>query len=122
MNPVTISINDTRYYNAKVDYVPRLYNLSKKLAFFVRYLNSNYEGLFINGGVSGINNRGLGTFFLINGTAFATGKNVGDEVGISAADRAFLERDNFDENEFNHFANTFITQLEGRNINIKRRS
>lgn len=121
MNPISVSINDTRYFNTTLNHVPRLYDLSKKLAFFVRYLNSNYEGLFINGGVSGNTNSGMGCFFLINGNPFSTGDRTGDEVGISASDRGFLGREQFDDNEFGHFANTFVNQFQGINMTIKRR-
>jgi hypothetical protein len=122
MNPISISINDTRYFNTTLNHVPRLYDLSKKLAFFVRYLNTNYEGLFINGGVSGNNNSGVGCFFLVNGQPFNTGDRTGDEVGISSADRGFLSREQFDDNEFGHFAESFVRQFSGINITINRRA
>lgn len=122
MNPINIAIHDTRNCNNNVDFNPRFYDLSKKLAFFVRYLNSNYEGLFVNGGVSGMTNFGVGCFFVINGVALQSGQAQNDDIGISAADRGFLLREQFDENEFMHFAATFIGQLEARNIKIKRRA
>ena len=48
MNPITISINDTNYYSESQEHIPRLYDLSKKLCFFVRYLNTNFEVQFID--------------------------------------------------------------------------
>ena len=122
MNPITISINDTKCYNEKLDHVPRLYDLSKKLAFFVRYLNSNFDGFFVNGGVSGINNVGLGCYFLINGMPLNTGISHGDEVAISSFDRGFLQKESFDENEFNSYSMNFINQLGEKSIKIKRKS
>ena len=121
MNPISVSINDTRYFNSTLDHVPRLYDLSKKLAFFVRYLNSNYDGFFVNGGVSGNNNNGIGCFFLINLQPFITGDRIGDEVGISAADRGFLSREQFDDNEFGYFGENFVNQFKNLNMTIKRR-
>jgi hypothetical protein len=125
MNPITISINDTNYYSESQEHIPRLYDLSKKLCFFVRYLNTNFEGVFLNGGVSGINNGNLGCYFLINGTAMRTGGGDPNEaeIRVSSADNLFLSREYFDDNEFNQFAGAFLTQLEQiRSFRIKRRA
>lgn len=121
MNPITIAINDTRYYNETLTYVPRLYELSKKLAFFVRYLNANFDGLFINGGVSSITTSGNGCFFLVNGVPLSSGNSLGEEISVSVADRNFLYNENFDENMFNSYALNFVNQLQGVNLLVKRR-
>lgn len=127
MNPISVSIHDTRFFQPTFDHVPRLYNLSKKLSFFVRYLNSNYEGLFINAGVSGMTDRGNGCFILVNGEDISRGNEmigeVGpDENGVSRAERAFLSREEFDESEFNNYSSIFIKELEVKNLIIKRRT
>lgn len=123
MAQIIISINDTRTVNSQLDHNPRLYNLSKKLSFFVRYLNANYfEGQFVNGGASTISTSGQGCFFLIDGIPLNSGNSFGDDVGVSNADREFLLNESFNDFEFTNYSRIFTSQLEKLGIRLIRRN
>jgi hypothetical protein len=113
---IQIRIDDEFQFNDRKDHNPRLYNLAKKLYYFVKYLNKNYDYLFFE-------YRGAGGFNIERGELKEGQK---PEMMITCnglpleIDQRFIQQETFSEFDFKNFAPQLISELERKGLTVPR--